>query len=767
MNIQNLDSRIVELLKSRGYQTEQEINDFLFPKVENMLNPFDLDGMAQAKERIETAIKNQEKIAIYGDYDCDGISACVILYKYFLSRGVKTDVYIPDRFDDGYGLSFDMIDEIAVSNKPDLIITVDLGVTAVDEVEKVKGYGIDIIVTDHHEPLEVLPDCVVIDPKKQGQKYAFNGLCGAGVALKLVEALSGREEAVKYFDVCAVATIGDIVPLVSENRIIAKLGIEMLNSSVALKSYRYMFNQLGIENISGTDVTFKIVPRINASGRMSNAKKVFDFLIEEDDEKLKIAYQNMALDNESRLQSITEGMAVLEEQIKSINLAKDNIILLQGDFHQGVLGILASRICHDYNRPTIIFTKTEEGTLKGSGRSLEQVDMHSALQAVSEHLVRFGGHKMAIGVEVMPEKFETIKKALSVQVAKQVKFRDFLTSEKFDIAIKEKDINKNFINELHMLEPFGCQNEKPTLMLETGPLNVTQMKDNNFKHFKVTTKTGKQIVAFSSEKHIDTLKSNVRKHLIIELENNYFKGKVYPQAILKDVYIKDIFIDKNRERETIVSLLNMYSSMNCYKQVKQYEINEIETLLKSFDNSEFGTIVVVDSYKIAEKLKEILPRLKSFSITHIPFKNKQNAILVNSKGVQTCEELSGYVNVVFTRCLFKNEKNIFTNQFNVYAPRKLNAKLNIDVSRQANINIYNLLKKYKTLVYNNNIFEWVDKLETLEGGFDKIQFVFSSLVFDELSFVDLSLNPFMLEVKENPPKKELNSSKFLSKFMGK
>ena len=411
-----LDNRIIEVLKNRGYKTDKEINEFLEPSFSMLLNPFDLDGMKEAKERIEKAINLNEKIVIYGDYDCDGISACVILYKYFLSKGIVCDVYIPNRFDDGYGLSFDMIDEVIEKSKPNLIITVDLGVTAVKEVEKIKSLGVDIIVTDHHEPSAEIPNCVVIDPKREGQNYGFDGLCGAGVALKLVEALAGREEAIKYLDVCAIATIGDIVPLVNENRVIAKFGIEKLNKGEGINSYKFMFDKLGLKKLNATDITFKIVPRINASGRMSNAKKVFDFLIEEDETKLEERYQEMALDNELRLTSINEGVVALEKEMEKINLAKDNIILLVGDFHQGVLGILASRICHDYNRPAIIFTKTEDGTYKGSGRSLDEIDLHQALENVSNLLTRFGGHKMAVGVELKIEKFEEFKKSISKEI---------------------------------------------------------------------------------------------------------------------------------------------------------------------------------------------------------------------------------------------------------------------------------------------------------------------------------------------------------------
>ena len=762
-----LDKRIIEVLKNRGYNTENEINDFLEPNFSMLLNPFDLDGMKEATERIKKAIDLKEKIVIYGDYDCDGISACVILYKYFLSKGVTPDVYIPNRFDDGYGLSFDMIDEVVEKSKPDLIITVDLGVTAVKEVEKIKSLGVDIIVTDHHEPSSEIPDCVVIDPKKERQNYGFDGLCGAGVALKLVEALAGREEAIKCLDICAIATIGDIVPLVSENRVIAKFGIEKLNKGEATKSYLFMFEKLGLKKLNATDITFKIVPRINASGRMSNAKKVFDFLIEEKRERLEELYQEMTLDNEQRLNSINSGVVCLEQEMEKINLAKENIILLVGDFHQGVLGILASRICHDYNRPAIIFTKTEEGTYKGSGRSLDEIDLHEALENVSYMLTRFGGHKMAVGVELEIDKFEEFKKQVSKEISKQASFKNFITKEKYDIKIQENDISKGFISQLEALEPFGCKNEKPTLMLETRALKVQQMKENNFKHFKLSTRHGKSIVAFSSEKHISTLKSGTKKHIIVELENNEFKGKVYPQAILKNVYIKDISLEEDKERECILSLLSKYQSEGVnHNNVNLYNLHELDKILLNLDGIGFGTIVVVDSFSVAERIKHIYPKLKNYTISHVPLKNKQNTILVSNRFVVAQNEINGYNNVVFTRCLFNHEKDVFAENMNVYCVKdKQKLSFTLDNSRNVNIMAYNIFKKYTNAIKANNIFEWLDKIQETEKGLSKVQLAFSLLSFVELGFMKITFSPeFLVEVVENPPKRELSSSKFMNKL---
>jgi len=768
MNISKIDKRIIEYLKDKGYKTDNQIKEFLNPSFDSLHDPFLLDGMQEAKERIEKAINLNEKIVIYGDYDCDGISACVILYKYFLSRGILCDVYIPNRFDDGYGLSFDMIDEVIKNSKPDLIITVDLGITAVNEVEEIKSKGVDIIVTDHHEPSEILPKCIVIDPKKGGQKYPFNGLCGAGVALKLVEALSGREEIKKYLDVCAVATVGDIVPLVDENRVIAKLGINMFNSEDCNCGYKYMTKELGLKKLNTTDITFKIVPRINASGRMSNGKKVFDFLVEEDLKKQKILFDEMVKDNEERLESIATGVQCLEEEMKNINLSQENVILLKGEFHQGVLGILASRICHDYNRPAIIFTKTESGTLKGSGRSLDSIDMHEALENVKDCLVRFGGHKMAVGVELKEEDFDGFKQRLSKEISKKLNIKAFINEENYDIEITENDINKDFINDLNLLEPFGCKNEKPLLMLEAKKLNVSQMKDQNYKHFKLSTAHGKSIVAFSAEKHIEALRSSVKKHLILDLENNVFKGKIYPQAVLKNVFIKEIGIDNDEERECILSLISKYNSHTTKQERKstEYEPFELEKLLNKLSGNGFGTIVVVDSFSSAERMKNIYPKLKGYTISHVPLKNKQNTLLISSRFPVDKSEIEGYNNVVFTRRIFGYEKD-YLNDVNVYVVKKRSLNnIKLDGSRNVNIAVYNLVKKYAKTIYANNIFEWLEKIQAVEGGLSKAQIMFSCLAFMDLGFINIKFAPnFEIDVVENPPKKELSSSRFMNNIV--
>ena len=257
------DKRLIDYLSNRGIKTHEELRSFLNPSLVQLNNPFMLDGISSACEIIKSGLKSNKKFAIVGDYDCDGIMASTILYQYFISKSANVRVYIPNRFDDGYGLSNDLIDQIISEFNPDILITVDLGISCVNEVDYLNKKGVKVIVTDHHEPQSVLPDCVIVDPKAIGN-YPCNFLCGAGVAFKLVSALAGNQFANKFLDVVSIATIGDIVPLLGENRVIAAIGLEKINNGeFSLNSLKFMFNSLGLEHVNSSDVYLKIVPKIS------------------------------------------------------------------------------------------------------------------------------------------------------------------------------------------------------------------------------------------------------------------------------------------------------------------------------------------------------------------------------------------------------------------------------------------------------------------------------------------------------------------------
>ena len=331
-----ISKEFAELLLARGLDNVEDAKKFLHPSLNDMSNPFDIKGMKEAVDRIKTAISKKERILIFGDYDCDGISAISILMLY-LENKTSVDFYIPDRNEDGYGLSSHAIENLFKENKPNLVITVDCGITSVKEIESLKESHIDVIVTDHHEPQDEIPDCIVVDPKIE--KKGFYDFCGAGVALKLVEALSNREEIKKYLDICAIATIADVVPLIGENRIIAAFGLEKIRTNTRL-GLRIM---LGGKEITSYDVMYKIAPRINSAGRLGSAKKVVDLFISKDPILLTMLCDELEADNTRRQAICEQVVSEAREMLKDVDFNKTRIIILENDnWEAGVIGIAAA-----------------------------------------------------------------------------------------------------------------------------------------------------------------------------------------------------------------------------------------------------------------------------------------------------------------------------------------------------------------------------------------------------------------------------------------
>lgn len=761
IDINKLNVKIQKYIRNKGVSDPNfNIDKFLNPTLSDLHDPLLLNGMFEAKERILKAIDNKEKIVIYGDYDCDGISACTILYLFFKEKKVDVDVYIPNRFDDGYGLTESTIDEIEKNLNPNLIITVDLGITAINESKLIKDRGIDLIITDHHEMGEELPDTIVVDPKVPNQKYPYNGLCGTGVALKIIQAISGLNEAYKYFDFASIATIGDIVPLNDENRAIAKLGLEKINRGECHKSIKHIMNKLSLEHVSSTDIAFKIVPRINASGRMNTSRKVFEYFVENDDAKLNDLFVSLETDNIERLDEIQKGNDEIEKNLKNIDISQAPILLVSGDFHQGVLGILSSRISHDYNRPTICFSKTDYGTYKGSGRSVGDIDLHALTLKCSHLCNRCGGHKMAIGLEVPEENFNKFKEEITKLVKETVNESEFLEEFSYSIEIDEEDINKKFIEELEYLEPFGANNEKPIFMLKANELKVDQMQGKSFKHFKFITKTGKSIVAFSSSKHVSLLSNSGEKMITLDLENNKFKGKSYPQALLRKVKMLTYNFEETRQENMISSLVGLYySNTQNSKNTNVYNKRNLISTIKSASDSLYTTAVIIDNMFDYNQVTEI--EKLGFVKSNVPFSNKQNVIIIRPEGAINESEFTGYKNIIFTRRAFENEHKYLTEKYNIYEPdfiTKLSARL---LTTREVLGLCFVTIKNNMGLQANNIFEWATKLNTIVKNISKAELVFALLVFAELEIfnIDLCNNGVIVEKGKNfTNKKDLNES---------
>ncbi|MBQ9790879.1 MAG: single-stranded-DNA-specific exonuclease RecJ [Clostridia bacterium] len=765
IKLTSLNQKLQEFLKNKSENNPNfNIEKFLNPSLDDLHDPLLLSGMKEAKERVEKAIQNNERVLIYGDYDCDGIVASTVLFLFLSSKGLSPDVYIPNRFDDGYGLSVATINEIQSRFNPDLIITVDLGITAIRETEEIKSRGIDIVITDHHEMGDDLPKTIVVDPKIPNQKYPFSGLCGAGVALKLVQALGGISEVKKYIDLVSIATIGDIVPLVDENRAIAKLGLDLINSGNARRSIMFMLETLGLSKINSTDVAFKIVPRVNASGRMAEGKIVFDYFAENDDSKLSELLAKIEADNAERLAEIQKGNAEIEKEIKKLKFQNQPILILTGDFHQGVLGILSSRICHDLGRPTICFAKTDYGTLKGSGRSVDGVDLHALVLELSHLCVRCGGHKMAIGLEIEEKNFEEFKKKIAEKMSEKYDNGNFIQNFDYSFEIEDKDINKKFIDELSILEPFGCENEKPIFMIRVHELSPQQMPGKSFRHYKFVTKNGKHIVAFGAGKYVSALSQSGEKQIIVDLEINEYKGKFYPQAIFKTANLVDFKFEETRQENMISSLMSLFLSNKTQfkpQNITEFNKRDVVSVIKNNTTSAFAHAVVIDNsfdYGFINDIKNL-----GFVMSPAPLANKQNVVIVRPEGAFLPDELAGYEKVFYLRRCFEREHvSIAENMTSVFEPEyitKLSAKINTkrEVLGLCFVNIKNNLD-----IFAVSAFEWAKKLSAISKNLSPAELVFALLVFAELEIFNILFDGGEFKVEKGKcfdQKQELSNSK--------
>ena len=751
------DKRIIEYVKRKHNNENFNLDKFLNPSESDLRDANKLKNIDEAVQKIKQAIADNKKILVYGDYDSDGICSTTILYLYFKSIGANVDVFIPNRFENGYGISVEAIEEIQSYYMPDLIVTVDLGITAVEEVEILKQEGIDIVITDHHIPLAEIPDCIVVDPKLESD-YGFDALCGAGVAMKLVEAMAGREEANKYLDIAAIATVGDIVPLIDENRAIAKLGIDKINKGDCLKSISFMLKKLEFEKINSTDISFKIVPRLNACGRMDNAIKVFEFLIETNDKLLEEKYAEIESDNTLRLASIDKGNKIINKCFEKLDRTEPSV-LVKGDFHEGIVGILASRVCHEFNKPSIIFTKTEDGTLKGSGRSIDAIDLHEIISSMSDMLVNFGGHKMAVGVEIEEDAFEEFKRILNEKILEIANENDFLIENaKYDIEITENDLTDNFYNQLLLLEPFGCENDKPVLALKQNAVLVEPMSDKVFKHYRCFTKNNTPLVSFNFYKYAELAKTNSEKLFVVDITENTFKGKTKLSILEKSVEILNPNFEGFEEVDNLSSLYNLYYSVMDFNNRENYHEEEnLEQIIKEkFAESNYGTMVIASN---DEDLKVINKLGLNKFVSALPYKNGQNVVVANPKQIYEIDDAVGYRNIIFLHKNFNEEHLYFSQISNVYEPKNIsNNGIEILKDRAVFAKCYSLISNFAGVKANDEI-DFAQKLSLKSAEISASQILFALLVFMELNFIefDKTLNQMtILKAK----KMELSFSKY-------
>ncbi len=486
----NISELLTKILVNRGIIDDKEIDTFLNPTRNDFYDPYLMPDMEKAVERIIKAINNQEKVMIYGDYDVDGITSITVLKKFLEERGLKTGHYIPNRLEEGYGLNENAIRSIA-EQKYTLMITVDCGISGIEEVDLANQLGIETIITDHHEQLENLPNAyAIINAKRKDSQYPFRGLAGCGAVFKLIQAISIRlkleeKEFLKYLDIVCVGTISDIVPLVDENRVIAKLGLKLVAQTRNI-GLRELILQSGYKKIDSNTISFGVAPRINACGRMGYQEEALDlFLTNNIEEARKIT----ARLNSYNVERQTKEKDIFEQAIKELekeDIKNLNTIVLSGDnWHHGVIGIVASKLTEKFYKPTILIC-FEDDIGKGSGRSLPGFDLHEALVESSAYLEKYGGHEMAVGLSLKKEKYNDFKLAFE-EIAKSKNIQQIIPVIKIDSIITAKDVNKKTIEELEMLEPFGEKNKNPIFVYKNLKIDSIRALSEG-KHLKLTLK---------------------------------------------------------------------------------------------------------------------------------------------------------------------------------------------------------------------------------------------------------------------------------------
>lgn len=536
----NISKLVASIIAGKGLKTDEEIEVFLHPRRTDFHNPFLMPDMEKAANRIVEAIKNNEKVAIYGDYDVDGITSSTVLHRFLKDRGLNTNIYIPNRLCEGYGLNAEEIKKIAEEGHT-LMITVDCGITGKAEVELAKSLGIDTIVTDHHEPPEELPEAIaVVDCKRKDNKYPFRELAGVGVTFKLTQAISKilnlkEEENLKYLDIVCIGTISDIVPLVDENRTISKLGLMLLNQTknVGLK---VLLESLGYKKIDSTAVSFGIAPRVNACGRMGHERVALELFLTDDVKRARELAKELNDFNTKRQEIEKRIFEEALEQIKNGQEEKNPCIILRKEnWHHGVIGIVSSKITEMYFKPSILMA-IEGEDCKGSGRSIPGFDIHEALEKCNKNIKQFGGHSMAIGITVESANFEVFKSSV-LNYAKEKHIEDIVPVLNIDEKLQLKDITMKDVQDLALLEPFGEANKPPLFQINNVKIETIRTLSEG-KHLKMDIKddnTKFGTIGFNLGSLANEYKIGDKIDIAGYLEINSFGGRDSIQINIKDI----------------------------------------------------------------------------------------------------------------------------------------------------------------------------------------------------------------------------------------
>lgn len=485
-----MDPIIYELLVRRGITSAEQAETFLHPSISGLHDPGLLNDCDIFKQTLQDAVRAGEHICVYGDYDADGVCACAIMFFLLKKMDADFEIYIPSRHNEGYGLNLQAVEDIA--KRSDLLITVDCGISNIAEIEAAKALGMKCLVTDHHRPGEQLPDCPVVNPLLGN--YPFPWLCGAGIAFKLTHAMLGREEAMDVIDIAAIATVADIVSLTGENRCIVRLGLDKINKTPRPGLLELM-KRAGIDGrgITGTDIAFRIAPRLNAGGRLGSARRSFEVLIAEDEFDGMTGADELENANTLRKELQEKIIAEAREQLNGMDFFTHKIIMVKGaGWDHGVIGLAAANLQKRFNYPVIVFAE-KDGMLTGSCRSIPGIDIYQTLASASDLMVKYGGHAQAAGLTIEKDDFDALWERLDSYIADHCDPDAFIPTVEYDLDLPLERMDEELMRAIDRLEPFGQDNPAPVFRACAELLEKRPCGSEN-KHL--------QLIAAQSGKHV-------------------------------------------------------------------------------------------------------------------------------------------------------------------------------------------------------------------------------------------------------------------------
>ncbi len=716
-----LTERVTRILYARGIDTAEKIRKFMQPSRRNFLSPFLMRGMEETVRLITEARDEGKTVAVFGDYDADGVCASAIMFHALRDFGVEAHIYIPERAD-GYGLSIEAIDRIFDECNPELFITVDCGISCAKEAQYIYELGSDVIVTDHHELPEVLPDCVIVNPKLQDD-YPYDNLCGAGVAFKVACALLG-EKAYQYLDFAALATVADSVPLVNENRDIVTEGLKLFNTKLR-PCFAGLIGKV-YDGITAQTLAFTVAPRINAAGRMGDAQAAFQLFTAETEAELYDLSVKLCLYNTERQKYCDELYSSAKQKLRQKGAYGNVIMLSDESWNTGFIGIVAARLAEEFNRPTLLFVHNGD-MLKGSARSIESINIFNVLKNCSQYIEEFGGHAQAAGVNVHIDNFEKLEKALNEEIGNAYTKDDF--EQKVYISEEITDVfSEKFAREIVAMEPYGVGHRRPLFVLSVGACTAKPIKAAS-PHLSVKSDLI-DLTYFSGAKHLKIIESDVRKNIVFEVSISHFKGREYIKGLVRDL-LYDGRTGKNASERIFANAVNRFYCPPVDFSPVRLSTAEIKTLIeRKRAECAYGLCLIASDRRTLRHYEDLEDL--GCDLFYPSSRNLANALIVSPA---SDADLSGYRDFVFLdtpsdfhlqalagRQVFVNEEISGYTTFET-----------IDASRERLLEIFSALRREVNFLNGDTAEDLAANCNGL--GFDKKEFIFALRVFEELGLV--------------------------------